>query len=95
MFRPHLHKFIDAYELPGQYKNEICYKTDCCNVVSDFFIRCLKRNLEAIPVGYRRCGLAYINTQNTSISPVVLSFQVVFVNKFSLIEDIVLPLVWT
>ena len=32
------------------------------------------------------------NTRNTSIPPGVLSFQVVFVNKFNLMEDILLLL---
>ena len=34
------------------------------------------------------------NTRNTSIPPGVLSFQVVFVNKFNLMEDILLLLFW-
>ena len=34
------------------------------------------------------------STRNTSIPPGVLSFQVVFVNKFNLMEDILLKLLW-
>ena len=39
MFRPHLDMLIDVCGLPGKYKNLSWYKTDCCNVVSDFFYR--------------------------------------------------------
>ena len=36
----------------------------------------------------------YNNARNTSIPPGVLIFQIVFVNKFNLMEDILLLLFW-
>ena len=40
------------------------------------------------------CSQTCTNSRNTSIPPGVLSFQVVFVNKFNLKEDISLLLCW-
>ena len=39
-------------------------------------------------------GQTCTNTRNTIISPGVLGFQVVFVNKFNLMEDMLLMLFW-
>ena len=35
MFRPHLNKFIDVWEVPDENLNESWHKTDYCNVLSD------------------------------------------------------------
>ena len=55
------------------------------------FCGCPSSQLPAqVAPSYQTCT----NTRNTSIPPGVLSFKVVFVNKFNLMEDIPLLLFW-
>ena len=39
MFRPNLGMSREVFGLPGRNKSESLHKTDCCNVLSDFFRR--------------------------------------------------------
>ena len=56
--------------------------------LSIFYVRILSHTVYASQK--QTCN----NTRNTSIPPEVLSFQVVFVNKFNLMEDILLLVLW-